>query len=78
MTVSPQGAGDLTAAVFLGNHLEHDQDEERLDESLASTTSSVFAVVEATAASDGDELAIVAAQDRLAHPRGEFTAERVR
>ncbi|NUR07257.1 MAG: pyridoxal kinase, partial [Nocardioidaceae bacterium] len=71
---NPQGAGDLTAAVFLANLLDgHD-----LATTLARTTSSVFAVVEATHESGAREMRIVQAQDRLADPRMEFAAEPVR
>ena len=45
LAVNPPGAGDLTAAVFLANLL----DAHPLPVALARTTSSVFAVVEATA-----------------------------
>jgi pyridoxine kinase len=74
LAVSPPGAGDLTAAVFLANLL----DGHPLDTVLARTTSSVFAVVEATTAAGEQELRIVQTQDRLAEPRMEFAAERVR
>ena len=70
----PAGAGDLTTAVFLANLL----DGRSLDEALARTTSSVFAVIEETTAAGEKELQIVAAQDRLAEPRLEFTAEQLR
>ena len=66
--------GDLTTAVFLANLL----DGRPLDEALARTTSSVFAVIEETAVAGEKELQIVAAQDRLAEPRLEFTAEQLR
>ena len=72
--ISPNGAGDLTAAVFLANLL----DEHPLDLALARTTSSVFAVIDATAAAGSRELQIVASQDRLADPLLEFTPERLR
>jgi pyridoxine kinase len=78
LAISPQGAGDLTAAVFLGNHLTNGRGTHTLGETLAATTSSVFAVVETTAASGDEEMQLVAAQDRLAHPRMEFEAEQVR
>jgi len=71
LAIAPNGAGDLTAAVFLAALL----DGLALDEALARTTSSVFAVIEETASTGERELAIVAAQDRLAHPRMEFAAE---
>ena len=72
--VNPPGGGDLTSAVFLANLLDgHD-----LAETLARTTSSVFAVVEATAAAGAQEMLIVQTQERLAHPRMEFEAEQLR
>jgi pyridoxine kinase len=74
LDVVPAGAGDLTTAVFLANLL----DGRQLDDALARTTSSVFAVIEATTAAHELELQIVAAQDRLAQPRLEFTPERLR
>jgi pyridoxine kinase len=45
---------------------------------LARTTSSVFAVVEATAQAGEREMRIVQTQDRLADPRMEFDTEQVR
>jgi pyridoxine kinase len=74
LDIAPNGAGDLTTAVFLANLL----DGRPLDEVLARTTSSVFAVVAATADAGDRELHIVAAQDRLADPLLEFEAERLR
>ena len=74
LSVSPQGAGDLTTAVFLANHLGG----RPLDAVLAATTSSVFAVVEATEQSGRREMQIVQAQERLANPRLEFQPERLR
>jgi pyridoxine kinase len=74
LSVDLNGAGDLTTAVFLANLLDHGP----LDDALARTTSSVFAVVEATAAAGEREMRIVQTQDRLAHPRMEFDAEQVR
>jgi pyridoxine kinase len=73
LPISPNGTGDLTAAVFLAHLL----DGRPLGEALASTTSAVFAVVEATAAAGDRELRIVQVQDRLAHPSMEFPPERV-
>lgn len=68
LPVNPPGAGDLTTAVFLANLLNgHD-----LVTALARTTSSVFAVVEATAASGHRELRIVASQDAIADPPMRF------
>ncbi len=72
--ISPNGAGDVTAAVFLANLL----DEHPLDLALARTTSSVFAVIDATSAAGSRELRIVESQDRLADPPLEFAPERLR
>jgi pyridoxine kinase len=74
LPVTPNGTGDLTTAVFLAHLL----DGRALDEALVRTTSAVFAVVEATAASGDRELRIVQTQDLLAAPRMEFEAVRVR
>ena len=74
LALAPNGAGDVTAAVFLANLL----DGYPLDVALARTTSSVFAVIEETARSGSRELQLVAAQERLAHPRLEFAPERLR
>jgi pyridoxine kinase len=74
LPVSPNGTGDLTAAVFLAHLL----DGRALDDALARTTSAVFAVVEATAAAGDRELRIVQTQELLAEPRMEFEALRVR
>ncbi|QWZ08175.1 pyridoxal kinase PdxY [Nocardioides panacis] len=74
LPVTPNGTGDLTTAVFLAHLL----DGRALEDALARTTSAVFAVVEATAAAGERELRIVQTQDRLAEPRMEFDALRVR
>ena len=74
LSVSPPGAGDLTTAVFLVNVL----DGHPLPVALARTTSSVFAVVEATAAAGEQEMRIVQTQDLLAGPRMEFEPEQLR
>ena len=60
--------------MFLANLL----DGRPLPVALARTTSSVFAVMEATAEAGDRELRIVQTQDRLAGPRMEFGAEQVR
>ncbi len=74
LSIAPNGAGDLTAAVFLANLLEG-QD---LPTALARTTSSVFAVVAATAEAGDRELRIVQTQHAMADPAMEFSAEQVR
>lgn len=59
---APNGAGDATAALFTGHMLKGS----RVDEALQRTAGGIFAIFEATQASGGRELALVAAQDRLA------------
>ena len=72
--MKPNGSGDLTTAVFLAHLL----DGRPLAGALARTTSAVFAVLEATAASGERELRIVQTQDLLAEPRMEFEPSAVR
>jgi pyridoxine kinase len=73
LPINPPGAGDLTSAVFLANVLDgHD-----LPTALARTTSSVYAVMEATAEADAREMRIVASQDALAAPAMQFEVNRV-
>jgi pyridoxine kinase len=73
LPINPPGAGDLTSAVFLANVLDgHD-----LPTALARTTSSVYAVMEATAEADTREMQIVASQDALAAPAMQFEVNRV-
>ena len=74
LSVNPPGAGDLTAAVFLANVL----DGRPLEDALARTTASVFAVVQATADVGEREMRIVQTQDELAAPSRTFPAERLR
>ena len=73
LPISPNGGGDLTAAVFLAHLL----DGRPVDDALARTTSAVFAVVAATHEAGDRELRIVQTQDRIADPRLEFPAEQV-
>jgi pyridoxine kinase len=74
LPINPPGAGDLTSAVFLANVL----DGHSLADALARTTSSVFAVMEATAAADSREMQIVTSQDALAEPAMQFEVSRLR
>jgi pyridoxine kinase len=72
LPINPPGAGDLTSAVFLANLLGgHD-----LPAALARTTSSVFAVMEATAEAGTKEMRIIASQDALAAPASQFAVSR--
>jgi pyridoxine kinase len=74
LPLTPNGGGDLTTAVFLAHLL----DGRPLPDALARTTSSVFAVMEATVAAGERELRIVQTQDRIAEPGMEFEPTRVR
>jgi pyridoxine kinase len=67
------GAGDLTAAVFLG-HLLRTGDA---GAALGETASAVYAVIEATARAGEPELQIVAAQDAIVAPPRRFAARRI-
>jgi pyridoxine kinase len=68
LALSPPGAGDLTAAVFLANLLTGRD----LPTALARTTSSVFEVVAATERAGAREMQIVQTQDALADPPTQF------
>jgi pyridoxine kinase len=73
LPIQANGAGDLTAALFLGFFLRsHDPGQ-----ALGETASAVHAVIEATARSGEQELQIVAAQDAMAAPRRRFTARKI-
>lgn len=65
---SVSGSGDATAALFLANLLRGDG----VEAALGRTSSMVYAILEETAKTGSTELELVAAQDRIANPRGEF------
>jgi pyridoxine kinase len=69
------GAGDLTAALFLAHLLATSGD---VPVALARTASSVFGVLEVTAALGWTEMALVAAQDQIADPPERFAVTRLR
>jgi pyridoxine kinase len=73
LNLSVNGAGDMTAALFLA-HWRRTGD---LRLALEHTTNSVFAVLEETARSGAREIRIVAAQDAIARPPERFSASRV-
>lgn len=73
LDLSVNGAGDMTAALFLA-HWRRTGDV-RL--ALEHTTNSVYAVLEETARRSAKEIQIVAAQDAIARPPGRFSATRV-
>lgn len=67
------GAGDLTAALFLGYWLRGRD----AAAALGDTASAIYALIEATWRSGEAELQLVAAQDALISPPRRFTAQRV-
>jgi len=74
LPITPNGCGDVTAALYLA-HLRTSGSPEV---ALASTASSVFAVLEATIAAGTREIQLVAAQDSLAVPPLGFEVRRLR
>ncbi len=74
LPVAPNGAGDVTAALYLA-HLRSTGSPK---DALERTTASVFAILEATLAAGTREIALVPAQEAIAHPPGRFTARRLR
>jgi len=74
MAVTPNGAGDATAALFTAFYLE----TATVPDALARTADAVFAIFEATAAAATRELQIVVAQDAIASGRIRYTVSKVR
>jgi pyridoxine kinase len=74
LPITPNGCGDVTAALYLA-HLATSRSPET---ALASTASSVFAVLEATIAAGTREIQLVAAQDALAEPPMTFEVRQLR
>ncbi len=74
LPVSVNGAGDLTAALFLAHLLESGS----AATALGRTASSVFAVLDETARSGEREIQLVAAQEAIAHPDERFEVTRLR
>lgn len=62
---APNGAGDCTAALFLG----HYANGESLQDMLGKTAGSVYALFEETMKAGTRELALIAAQDHFANPK---------
>ncbi|ROR92477.1 pyridoxal kinase PdxY [Nocardioides aurantiacus] len=74
LPISPNGCGDVTAAVFLA-HLLRTGDAAT---ALQRVTSTVFGILEETIASGTREIQLVAAQDVIADPPTRFGATRLR
>jgi pyridoxine kinase len=74
LPISPNGCGDVTAALYLA-HLVTTSSPAR---ALSLTTASVFAVLEATLAAGTREIQLVAAQDAIASPPEVFPVRQLR
>jgi pyridoxine kinase len=74
LPITPNGGGDLTAALYLGHLMTWGSPATALER----TTSSVFAVLEATALLGRRELQLVEAQAMIAQPPSSFTARELR
>jgi pyridoxine kinase len=73
LPITPNGCGDVTAAVFLAHLLETGSAET----ALGRVTATVFGILEATVAADTREIQLVAAQDLIADPPARFAVRRV-
>lgn len=74
LPISVNGAGDMTAALFLAHYLKNGDPAT----ALGRVAASVFSVMEATVAAGAREIQIVAAQDAIAEPPERFAVEKVR
>ena len=72
LPISVNGAGDVTAALFLA-HLPAG-----IESALAKVASSVHAILRRTLHSGAREIQLIQAQDEIASPAGEFAVVRVR
>ncbi len=71
--IMPNGTGDAVAALFAAHWLEGND----VPIALGKAASSIYAVLEQTAAMGERELQLVAAQDRLVAPARLFAAEKI-
>ncbi len=74
LPLNPNGAGDMIAALFLGNYLKNRDTAQ----ALAAAAAAVQAVLRATLAAGAGELALVVTLDELASPREPVAVVRVR
>ncbi|MGL4962804.1 MAG: pyridoxal kinase PdxY [Inquilinus sp.] len=73
LPISVNGSGDITAALFLAHFLRSGDSAV----ALGRTAGTVYAVMEATHLSGKREIQLVAAQDAIANPPGQFEVKRV-
>ena len=74
LPITPNGCGDVTAALYLA----HLRESGSAATALGRTTASVFAILEATIAAGTREIALVAAQDAIAEPPATVEVRRLR
>src|SRR4051812_42687162 len=74
LPITPNGCGDVTAALYLAHLLTTGSPALALER----TTASVFAVLETTLAAGTREIQLVAAQDAIADPPATFSARQLR
>ena len=68
LPISPNGTGDLFAALLVASHLRG----AGTPDALSHAASGIFAVLERTAASGTEEMRIVESAEALGHPRRKF------
>lgn len=74
LPISPNGGGDVTAALYLAHLWSTDSPATALER----TSASIFRIFEATLAAGTRELQLIAAQESIASPPPGFTARRLR
>jgi pyridoxine kinase len=74
LPISPNGTGDLFAALYVAARVRNND----TPDALAHATSAVFAVLECTAARGTEEMRIVESGELLVHPKRRFDAIAVR
>ncbi|WP_091239574.1 pyridoxal kinase PdxY [Micromonospora matsumotoense] len=74
LPISPNGGGDVTAALYLAHLRTTGSPATALERTIAS----VFTVLERTLAAGTREIQLVAAQDAIADPPARFTARKLR
>jgi len=75
LPITPNGAGDAVAALFLGYLLKSGPKATAVPEALGKAAASIFEILATTLESGEKELQLVAAQDRLVAPRRSVAAE---
>ena len=73
LPINPNGAGDAISALFFAHHLRTGS----AAESLRLAGSTIFGLLERTAAAGSREILFVAAQDQIVTPNRMFEPERV-